>query len=279
MQPSMSTETAFDQFLLALAHNQIDQLFRDQIAPSTCQLLHKNPGGELRPYASGVWARLDGVHYLLTAGHVMEDWRDDHPLLVKVEGGYTSVVGKGLLSHYEQDARIDLGCIRLLDSLLPVLKDEYRFWDLDKLPGPMTMELYNCCLYGFDEKRTDPLTLEATATAHFAKPLSGKAFEHYRLNAEFHYLIETRGEGYDLQTGTFKKENITPHGMSGGGIWYVEYAREGATFFPKAFLIGILTEYRTGKYQGLIANRAKLFRDFIRSNPDAFLFPEGADGK
>ena len=269
----MRTETAFDQFLQALSRGQIDQLFREQIAPYTCQLLHKDNAGELRPYASGVWACLDGRHYLLTAGHVLYEWRNEHPLLIKVKDGYTSVVGNGLLSHYDRDNRIDLGCIRLLDSLVSFLQEEYHFWDLEKLAAPKTLKTYNCCWYGFDESRTVPLTLEATATAHFAKPLSAKAFEYYGLNPEFHYLIETQGEGYDLQTGTFKKENITPHGVSGGGLWYAEYAPEGATFAPDAYLIGILTEYRTGRYQGLIANRIALIRDFIRNNPDAFSFP------
>ncbi len=203
----------------------------------------------------------------------MEDWGDSYPLFVKVMVGYTSLVGKGLLSHHEQDGRIDLGCIRILDSLMPVLQENYRFFDLEKLINPKTLEIYNCCLYAFDEKRTDSLTLEAAATAHFAKSLSGKAFDYYRLNSELHYLIESRGEGYDLSTGTFKKQNIAPHGMSGGGLWYVDYAREGTTFMPEACLIGILIEYRTGRYQGLIANRITLIRGFIRDNPDAFLFP------
>lgn len=271
--PAMITENELDKFLSAVSHNQIDRLIREEIAPYTCQLLHRNPVGELRPYASGVWIVLDGTHYLLTAGHVIEEWRDEHPLFVEVKNGYSSISGKGILTHYEQTNRVDVGCIRLLDPLVVLVQETYHFWNLDKFFNDTKLEIYNYCIYGFDEKRKDEQTLDATATANFVKPLPEKVFNYYQLKPEFHYIVESRGEGLDLQTGKFKKENITPHGMSGSGLWYVHYVQHGNTYIPSASLIGILTEYRTGRYQCLIANRTQLIRDLIRNNPNDFLFP------
>jgi hypothetical protein len=269
----MITENELDKFLSAVSHNQIDRLIREEIALYTCQLLHKNTAGELRPYASGVWIMLDGIHYLLTAGHVIEEWGDDHPLFVEVKGGYSSISGKGVITDYEQTTRVDIACVRLLDTLVLLLQESYRFWNLDNLFNGTKLEIYNYFVYGFDEKHTDEQTLDATATANFVKPLSEKVFNHYQLKPEFHYIVESRGEGLDLQTGDFKKANIAPHGMCGGGLWYVDYVQHGATYVPSAYLIGILTEYRTGRYQCLIANRAHLIRDLIRNNPNEFLFP------
>lgn len=97
---------------------------------------------------------LDGDHYLLTAGHAIEDWGDHRPLFIEGKESYFSVSGKGVLTYYEQATRVDVAFIRLLDWLLPFLLEKYGFGDLGKLNDPAKLEIYNCCVYGFDENLT-----------------------------------------------------------------------------------------------------------------------------
>jgi hypothetical protein len=54
----MYTDIEFEKFLNAVSHNQVDRLIGEEIAPHTCQLLHKDRSGNFRPYASGVWRAL-----------------------------------------------------------------------------------------------------------------------------------------------------------------------------------------------------------------------------
>ncbi len=269
----MNREDDADKFLYTLTNNSIDPLIREQIAPYSCQLLHRDPQGKLAAFASGVWAILDGAHYLLTSGHVIEDWSDDHPLLVKAKDGYHHVMGKGVFTQYRRSERVDVACIRVADPSLSTFLSYYRFVDLETSPDPERLEVYNCLVYGYDEKQTDKKTLEAKATASFVRQLPQKVLDYYGLQPSTHYVLEARGAALDLATGALKKVNTNPHGMSGAGLWYIYYIADGDGYVPQAYLIGLLSQYRTGRYPCLIAERTSLLRSVIRDNLDGFLFP------
>ncbi|MBF1998936.1 hypothetical protein H0I59_11190, partial [Flavobacterium psychrophilum] len=62
------------------------------------------------------------------------------------------------------------------------------------------------------------------------------------------------------------------YGLSGGGLWYIiiDFDKDKNEIVSEAFLIGIMTEFRRGKYDCLIANRIEIILKMIQNN-------EGAD--
>jgi hypothetical protein len=272
----MKEEEDYKEFVNAVADNEIDRLIREDIAPFTCQLLQKDADENLKPYASGVFVFLEDAYYLLTAGHVIDDWDEKHPLLISVKDGHIWLAGKGFMTNYLTGNHIDVGCVRILDVQIELLKANYHFLTIDKmLVSNLSTSWSNYCLYGYPEKdyKMAGDWLAPTAAVYFARPLSSKVFDYYQLSTDTHFVLEARGDGFDLHTAAFKKVNIEPNGVSGGGLWYISYRQNANHYTAEARLIGIMTAFRRGRYQCLLANRLELALSCIRDYPEHFQFP------
>lgn len=127
-------------------------LFKSQIGLSTCQFLKADSNNILSPHSSGVFITKGGVHYVLTASHVISDWSDSSKLFVEIEHGHISIVGKGCGTDLNE-TKLDVAYIRLSTSIVPLLERWYKFFPVDRLKNKkelITDEVY--CVYGFPTK-------------------------------------------------------------------------------------------------------------------------------
>lgn len=253
-----------DAHIDQVINQSLSNIAKFDIGLSTCQLLRHDPLKDLMlPFASGVFIEVADEYFMLTASHVVEDWSNENKLFVKVNESYVSLVGKACGTVIEKEQRIDCAYIRLKPEIVPILDSVYRFLPPEKClhPAQMVHEATYCVL-GY------PVALGNRAMSYFTHAAPDKVFEHYGLHPLQHYVMLYEGKGINIQSGAHEKFKIEHYGLSGCGLWYINLdINEGdMRMIGEARLLGIMTEFRTGKFQCLIANRLEIVIASIRHN-------------
>ena len=273
----MDEPVEFDKYIDTLINAELNKLVSEKIAPYTCQFLKCDTTKALVPFASGVLAELGGNYYILTASHVIEDWSDSNKLFVEISEGHVSIVGKAYGTEETED-KLDITYIKLKPAIVPLLKAWYQFLTLDKfLEHNKSLFEANYCAYGYPvayQKRDKNDQLKPLGVAHWGKPIQDKVFFHYEFNPLAHYVIDIQGKGTNTKTGVYEKINLEHYGLSGGGLWYTKLEHKRDKFISDACLIGIMIEFRKGKYNCLIANRIEVIIAAIQMHESVKLVPE-----
>jgi hypothetical protein len=244
----------------------LDKLMRNELGPHSCQLLEKDNG--MKPYASGVLAMLGEKHYILTASHVVNDWSDEHPLFLKTHKGYVSIVGDKRETDIEKSNGIDLAYILLDERVVPSIKAGHKFLSFSKFRGRAKLldaALY--CVIGFPEinQKIENGVLKTGASGYFLQPCKPQVYDHYKLNPVTHFALEMKGKGTDIKTGEIVKFNTEHHGLSGCGLWLVIINYTEEVYTTDFRLIGIMTEFRKGRYHCLIGNRIDILLGALKA--------------
>jgi len=85
-----------------------------------------------------------------------------------------------------------------------------------------------------------------------------EVYEYYKFDIHKDYILDFAGRGIDLQTDEKSGKISDPNGMSGCGLWLLTEKPSTDTYDLQYHLIGIMTEFRKGKYHCLIGNRIEL---------------------
>jgi hypothetical protein len=268
----MEESDELDEYIDRLINAELSKLIAEQIAPHTCQLLKNDASLGIVPFASGVLIELGGSCYLTTASHVIEDWSDTNKLFIEFrKGEYISVVGKGSGTEIEKKEKLDIAYIKLKDDLVLILKLWYKFLPNYRfLKADMVFDEANYCSFGFPvsmQKKEDGI-VKPFGVAHFMRPHQDKVFEYYELDPLAHFALEYVGKATNIKTNKREKINTEHYGLSGGGLWYttITYNDKINKFHSEARLIGIMTEFRKGKYECLIANRIEILLASLMRN-------------
>lgn len=83
-------------------------------------------------------------------------------------------------------------------------------------------------------------------------------YEHYKFNINRDFILDFAGKGMDLKTNRKSGQINDPYGMSGCGLWLLTEKPEAENLEFQYHLIGIMTEFRKGKYHVLIGNRIEI---------------------
>lgn len=265
----MEEPDELDLHIDTLINSELSNIITHKIAPYTCQFLKHESVKGLTPFASGVMAELGGSHFILTASHVVEDWSDQNKLFIEIENGHISVVGKASGTETEAGEKLDVAYIRLKDELVPILRRWYQFLTADQfLHHNKVFDEANYCAYGFpvvNSKMKSDIA-KAVGSAYFMRPNADKVYEHYGLSTLSHYILEFQGKPINIKTGLMEKIKTEHYGLSGGGLWYTDIRFVHSRIISRAKLIGIMTEFRKGKYECLIANRVEVLLGLIEKN-------------
>lgn len=252
------SEEELDKMVDEFMNEQLEELVIEHIAPYTCQLFIKQYG-KLKPHASGVFLILNESIYLLTALHVVEHFTDSNPLFFmigeeafKLDGTVMGIIG---------ESRIDLGYIRLEEKQVLTIAQKYDFLTIDRILYPSGYFYEEgFCVFGYPTQMDKAIT-------YFSREHSSKAYDYYGLNQNEHYVMELLGKPINIKTHVREKVKIQHYGLSGCGLWQTVMIQKGNTIKSTAYLVGIMTEFRTGKYQCLIGNRIHIFlRAMIESS-------------
>lgn len=240
-----------------------------ELLPYTCQLFTLNDNGTPTPFGSGVYTKLGESYFILTASHVAEYIRENSGkgkhlyVRSKVKDGYLNVVGSIRGSNLDIDT-VDLAYIKVNESFLSQLNNNYRFLPISKFRArPKLYNVSNCCVVGYPEVNSwaEGRSLITGANSYLLEPCRKNVYDYYNFKPEENILLEVKGKGKSLSDGSVEKVSEKEfHGISGGGLWLLIF-KGGANNIPLEIdfrLIGIMTEYRKGKYYCLVANHVDL---------------------
>lgn len=261
-----------DDYIDSLISAQYVKLIQGDIGLCTCQLFKQDSLKGVLPFASGIFVFLGDEFYLLTASHVIEDWSDSNRLFVKIKDNYVSIAGKGCGTEMEKEQKIDAAYIKLKPQLVSLLMQWYRFLPYDRfLLDEKKFDEPAYCAFGYPviNKQKEPSGIKTFGSAYYMMSSHDKVFKYYSLNPLTHYVLEFQGKAINIKTEQPEKIKTEHYGLSGCGLWYIIIDLDQDKIVSEAFLIGIMTEFRRGKYDCLIANRIEIVLTMIQNNERA----------
>lgn len=244
---------------------------RNSIINHTCQILHISDK-KLKPYASGVCVLIHNEYYILTASHVARpilESRDDFVIRVNRDH-FVKVLGKIVFTDENKSNGLDVGYIKLLGESKEHLKLSYDFVDIKRFlhhPKMETIHPYVVC--GYPEGLTDIGDEVRTGLYYYlTRPLKTKVFKYYKKDPNSWYIVNLVGTKGDMFTDQkiILKDNL--HGLSGCGLWKIKIIQQGNKdeYIYDYRLIGIMTDYRRGKFLCLMGIKIKHFLDAMIKN-------------
>lgn len=253
------------------SNSETDKLVTDLIDSDllrfTIQFFYKTEEG-LRPFGTGVLALIHDTHFILTASHVADYLTEEsNQLFIRVDKEkYINVIGDIKYTDINKSKGIDLAYIKMVEEMVPPLSKPYKFLTIDKISKHNRMlDASNYCVLGFPEKniKFDNKKLETGASYYLTSASNEKSYEFYGYNKSDFFLVEMKGKGIDIESGKKKKVNTHFYGISGCGLWYIDFNCDPKTneYWVDYRLIGIMTEFRKGKYFCFVANKIHLFID------------------
>lgn len=265
--------------------NETDKSVIEQINTKifrhTIQFL-KNGNGRPKPFGSGVFAKIYDDYFIITASHVASFF-EEHPneeLRIKVSKElFIPVFGEVKYSIIEKTERIDLAYIKLDKQMIAYLSKAYIPVTIEKFRHHNNLvDGTNYCILGYPAinvtKENKPFD---TGAAFFlgSPPINDKPYQLHKFNKRDHIILNVKGKGTDVRTNKKGKIISQFHGISGCGLWFLliyDNPKTGKTEVDYR-LIGIMTEFRTGKYFCVIANRIWLLIEAFKV-AEKFTFKE-----
>jgi len=265
----MEQEDKLDEYIDSLINEELSKLIQGDIGLSTCQFFKEDGKGGVTPFASGVMVELGPSSYILTASHVIEDWSNASKLFIPLADDYISIAGHAYGTEMDKQNRFDIAYIKLTAQLATVLRYSYRFIPAHQmLHHDKSLLEANYCVFGYpviNNKQVDGKT-KTFGSAYFLGLSQDKVFNYYGLDPLRHYAFEFQRKARSIKDGQAEKIKTEHYGLSGCGVWYTDIEFKGNKFRSSAHLIGIMMEFRKGKYECLIGNRLEIILALIQEN-------------
>jgi hypothetical protein len=245
----------------------LDYSMGEMLLPHTCQIFEQDENSKMKPYGSGVMAMLGGNRYLLTASHVADAVASGKTLYIRKRKGYMMIAGSFKVTNKRLLPEIDLAYVRLAPEMTPYLNGGYDFLPLSGFRNhSRLLDAAQYCVVGYptDSTREVDGQLESVAQCYQLQPAKAKVYEHYGYDPSIHFVLEYKGKGTDIRTGKPKKIRIQPYGLSGCGLWLTLPNYENDSWIIDFKLIGIMTEFRQGKYLCLVGNKIDFLVNLVR---------------
>jgi len=252
---------------IRIFEKKIYDICGSSIIRHTCQFFIKS-GNELKPFGSGVFVKSENKHFILTASHVAELLENNNEnLFIKVDHkNYINVLGQIWMTEIEKSNSIDIAIIRIDEQMLPALSKPYIFLPISKFRKHdklLNAPHYAVIGYPSINVKKENGFLETGATIYLTSPSKEKVYKYYGFDPKHFYILEMEGKGNDLTTGNKSKINDKFHGISGCGLWLMFTHKEEKEYKVDYRLIGIMTEFRKGKYYCLIGNKIQIVIDAL----------------
>lgn len=246
------------------------ELIDNYLLRHTIQFFYKTDKG-LRPFGSGVLALIHDTHFILTASHVAEYLeKEENQLYIRVDKkGYINLLGDIKYTDIDKSKGVDLAYIKLDSQMIPHLLKPYKFLTIDKIARHnLRLDGMNYCVIGFPEKNInfDNGSMETGASFYLTSATNENPYDYYRLSKEDYFIVDMKGKGTDIKTRNKSTVNTHFYGISGCGLWYLIYNLDPNTnkYSVDYRLIGIMTQFKKGKYFCLVANKIHLVIDAFK---------------
>lgn len=231
----------------------------ERIRKSTVQLFTIDQSSSIKSLGSGVLLFTNKKYLILTASHVAEEG----PFYVVTKSELKYISGEYVEEGRKHTKKIDLSYIILDNEVADFLNQEYTFLsDKDILVSyKSNANMLNYIVVGYLEKTTKINASENaihTVAATFNLKISNeKAYKFYDINRDFQILLDFKGKLENYKSNINEKIP-DPYGLSGSGLWGLFHKPVSLKYELECKLIGIMTEFRKGKYHCLIGNKIEL---------------------
>ncbi len=216
-----------------------------QLAWCSAPVVHFE-GGKAIEIRTGVFLQIADMRFMVTAGHrLLEHCENGRmPHIVMPEKGLDPVCLLEERFWTTKSKHEDLAVVRLKDSTIEALNQQYRFMRLNELMSSNDRQHGNglYLLYGFPnamirkdeegQKRTD-------SWKYLTYLFPGDLDNVSDFDNELHLILE-----YERRTVNAEGETVHPHGLSGCGVWFCGDRVTNALSDPFEFrLAGIQTAW------------------------------------
>lgn len=246
----------------------------DQILNYSCLICrrehNKTDGKIIIPIATCILATVEKQDFLFTAGHVIHE-NDPEDLGIMIERNFHILIGETRYINpefNEEYDKIDIAVMKLDESLADILKSRYKFlttYNLE-IEHNLIYDEPKYLIVGYPWRKSRPNPIKKTITAKplvFAGFLAGEdAYKELKLNKETNIILNfTQKKVFDAKTD-LRRKYVSPEGISGCGIWFLEKLIYAPNEGPILKLIGVITSQdRNKKY--LKATRTDVINEIL----------------
>lgn len=242
---------------------------------------------------SGVLLRIDGIDYVASASHVVDELSGPVGIAVVKGNEVRGFMDKPerIVAVKQQDRKYEEG----LDLALLLATSNYRnflvdegmsFFDLDKNnPPPVTID---CFISGFAARknyydRQKMRFADTCACCHIQSFMeNAERVRSIGGDPEFHFALETkkRRDFWDASTNKKIQELFDLDGMSGGGVWHMPSGQGAKIPECATGIAGILIEdwdtqnNRQGLAKVVKIDAIRNLINFAKSQPETLFFVE-----
>jgi hypothetical protein len=247
-------------------YNWTRQRAAENIHRSTCQFfLNKN--GEPKARGTGVCLLIFNRYFVLTAAHVAEDY--EGPLYIKCANGLLAF-DHNIISNkvnLRDDDRIDFAILELPEKTVKQLAGYYQFIESNQLGINHTLELTpHYVAYGYPASQTRIIrgtnSIEDQASFIAVAPCATTDYSRFGCNPSNNIIVKYPQKRMVSMDTEKRGTGPSPHGMSGGGLWFVPETVDGNSKLE--LLVGILIEWPIKDRTKLIATRVDVFTEVFR---------------
>jgi len=247
------------------------EVINKKILRHTIQFFH-SVGGKLKPFGSGVFAKIHDDYFIITASHVA-DYFEKNPnddLNIRVgKSKFINVLGDIKYTEIDKSEGVDLAYIKLDKVMIEPLLRPYIPINIEKIRSHHNL-IYamNYCVLGFPavniSKDYEPF--DTGASFYLTSPTNDNPYEYYKFKKRDYIILKMEGKGKDIKTNNLRKISNKFHGISGCGLWLLLYSinpETGKTEIDYR-LVGVMTDYRTGRHFCFIANKIYLVIEALK---------------
>lgn len=224
--------------------------------------------GRLDFEGSGLFARLDARHYLVTAAHVIDACGEGCVVRAAEATGQelsgTRIVTGRPAGTTRDDDVFDIGFVRVSGSEVAGIGAENFLDFTHTVDGPPAEPVEAMIALGFAarDQAVDGGMVPTKLTMFMTGPESAHAYRLARTDSHSHLLVRYQRNEM-VFNGQHHGSAPSLKGMSGGGVWQVSLSGEIQPAQPPALAAMIIEQPRSYR-TAILATRAPLIRSFIR---------------
>lgn len=223
-------------------NEKLAKLANEQLAKHTIPIFEKNYLGQLCFLGSGVFLKTKDKYLILTAAHVINS--TETIFWIPTQAGIIPLNESTVVNQTKND----IGFIALPVPIGELL----QYSSNPVIPKKILVEYetineHHYLTVGYPETLINIVgnRVEFNFEYYLHKPSLDGVYKFYNLNKSDYYCLDL-GKTLDFSG---KKLKISPlNGMSGCGLWHIDFHMINGSMRLFYHLIGIMTDFRNGKY-------------------------------
>jgi hypothetical protein len=262
-----------------------DKLFSDisvaaarMILSSTPQLFRKYGSSEpfhIEPLATGILIKVNSVHFLITAAHVLQYKGEDinpEDIGIITGGNEFNILNGHIkftrLSLHENNNNIDLAIWKIDDErVVKEIESKFTFLSPERIDITHTpVQESKYLIVGFpitrSKKKPNTLKIKVDPFIFLTKQSKKNIYSKLILQQHSNLIVDYRKRrirNFNGSTG----QGPDPYGLSGCGLWYLPEMKIGDDNRVESKLVGIMTEWHNTQ-NALVATRIHIVTEIIR---------------